>query len=130
MFGYNGDGNYLFESAWPYPLQGNEAGYNDWTPAVGTHTVTATPYSDIGAGIPLTVTFTVVDNLNGDVNGDSVIDIVDALLTAQYYVGLNPAGFNAGAADANCDTHVDIIDALLIARYYVGLEESFCTSNS
>jgi hypothetical protein len=30
----------------------------------------------------------------GDVNGDSNIDIIDALFTAQYYVGLNPANFN------------------------------------
>jgi hypothetical protein len=62
----------------------------------------------------------------GDTNGDGEIDIIDALLTAQYYVGLNPANFNPGAADANCDGNVDIIDALLIAQYYVGLITVFC----
>ena len=62
----------------------------------------------------------------GDVNGDGNIDIIDALLTAQFYVGLDPAGFNPDAGDANCDTLIDIIDALLIAQYYVGLVISFC----
>jgi rhamnogalacturonan endolyase len=66
-----------------------------------------------------------VDNL-GDVNNDGSIDIVDALLTAQYYVGLNPGNFNPAHADTNCDGSVDIVDALLIAQYYVGLISGFC----
>ncbi|MBN2536001.1 MAG: hypothetical protein JXB88_24185 [Spirochaetales bacterium] len=61
----------------------------------------------------------------GDVNSDSTIDIVDALLTAQYYVGLNPNPFNANQADVNCDGGIDIVDALLIAQYYVGLVTDF-----
>lgn len=62
----------------------------------------------------------------GDVNGDNSIDIVDALLTAQYYVDLNPSNFNASAADTNCDNNIDIVDALLISQYYVGLITGFC----
>ncbi|MBN2442972.1 MAG: hypothetical protein JXJ04_16560 [Spirochaetales bacterium] len=62
----------------------------------------------------------------GDVNGDDRVDIVDALLVAQYYVGLNPPGFNPFAGDVNCDGSVDIIDALLLAQYYVGLINDFC----
>ncbi len=57
----------------------------------------------------------------GDVNGNLTVDIVDALLTAQYYVGLDPAGFIAANADVNCSGAIDIIDALRIAQYYVGL---------
>lgn len=57
----------------------------------------------------------------GDVNSDSSVDIVDALLVAQYYVGLNPSPFDSNQADANCDGGIDIVDALLIAQYYVGL---------
>ncbi len=60
----------------------------------------------------------------GDVNGSGSIDIVDALLIAQYYVGLNPANFNSAAADANCSGSVDIVDALRIAQFYVGLISS------
>jgi len=57
----------------------------------------------------------------GDVNGSGSVDIVDALLIAQYYVGLNPTNFNRAAADVNCRTSVDIVDALLVAQFYVGL---------
>ena len=62
----------------------------------------------------------------GDVNSDGTIDILDALRTAQYYVGLDPADFNPDVADTNCDESIDIIDALLIAQYYVGLISEFC----
>ncbi len=62
----------------------------------------------------------------GDVNGSGVVDIVDALMIAQYYVGLNPSGFNSGNADTNCDGTVNIVDALKIAQYYVGLISRFC----
>ena len=58
-------------------------------------------------------------------DGESV-NIIDALLVAQYYVGLNPAGFDLSKGDVNCDGSVDIIDALLISQYYVGLITSFC----
>ncbi len=63
----------------------------------------------------------------GDVNcsGTEVIDIVDALLVAQYYVGLAPANFYACAADVNASGAIDIVDALRIAQYYVGLITSF-----
>ncbi|MBN2442604.1 MAG: glycoside hydrolase family 88 protein [Spirochaetales bacterium] len=57
----------------------------------------------------------------GDVNTDGVVDIVDALLIAQDYVGLNPANFDSTVADVNNDSSIDIVDALLIAQLYVGL---------
>jgi hypothetical protein len=63
--------------------------------------------------------------ITGDVNGSGSIDIVDALLVAQYYVGLNPAGFIAANADVTKDGSVDIVDALRIAQYYVGLITGF-----
>ena len=63
--------------------------------------------------------------LLGDVNNDGFIDIVDALLTAQYYVGLDPTGFHPELADVNADGFIDIVDALLIAQYYVGLIDTF-----
>jgi hypothetical protein len=54
----------------------------------------------------------------GDVNDNGIVDIVDALLVAQFYVGLNPSNFDEGRADANCNGTIDIVDALLIAQYY------------
>jgi endoglucanase len=74
---------------------------------------------------PPTVTSPPSGNL-GDVNASGSIDIVDALLVAQYYVGLNPSTFNVSLADTNCNDSVDIVDALLIAQYYVGLVSRFC----
>jgi hypothetical protein len=60
----------------------------------------------------------------GDVNTSGSIDIVDALLIAQYYVGLNPTNFNTAAGDVNCSGAIDIVDALRVAQYYVGLVTS------
>ncbi|MBN1217265.1 MAG: hypothetical protein JXA99_17725 [Candidatus Lokiarchaeota archaeon] len=61
----------------------------------------------------------------GDTNEDGAVNIIDALLTGQYYVGLDPAGFNPALADVNGDGSVTIVDALLIAQYYVGVIDSF-----
>jgi hypothetical protein len=79
----------------------------------GTGTATPTPSPEPG-------------NELGDVNGDNAIDIVDALLTAQYYVGLDPNDFDPSAADTDCNGNINIIDALLIAQYYVNLITEFC----
>ena len=57
----------------------------------------------------------------GDVNSDGSVNIVDALMTAQYYVGLNPPGFNASCGDVDQNQNITIVDALIIAQYYVGL---------
>lgn len=62
----------------------------------------------------------------GDVDYNGSIDIVDALLIAQFYVDLNPTPFYPEASDVNCDGITSIIDALLVARYYVDLVSSFC----
>jgi len=59
--------------------------------------------------------------LIGDVNSSGTVDIIDALLVAQYYVGIQVLNFNAAVGDTNCSGVVDIIDALRIAQYYVGL---------
>lgn len=66
----------------------------------------------------------------GDVNDDAVIDIVDALLVAQFYVGLDPQGFLQEAADVSADGDIDIVDALLIAQFYVGLINEFPASST
>ncbi len=65
----------------------------------------------------------------GDANSSGAVDIVDALIVAQYYVGLSPANIDLSASDANGDGSVGIVDALLIAQYYVGLLASLngCT---
>ncbi len=124
---YNG---VLYQNNW-YSLgdnpELNSGQYQAWTrlgpcgSSSGTPAPTAVPTATptVGPTNPPTGTL-------GDVNASGTIDIVDALLTAQYYVGLAPASFVAANADVNCDGSVDIIDALRIAQYYVGLVTAFC----
>lgn len=57
----------------------------------------------------------------GDVNSSGNVDIADALLIAQYYVGGNPGNFNQSVADVNGDGSINIQDALFVAQYYVGI---------
>ncbi|MBN1700039.1 MAG: PHB depolymerase family esterase [Spirochaetales bacterium] len=68
----------------------------------------------------------------GDVNSSGGVDIVDALVIAQYYVDLNPANFEAAVADVDGNSAINIVDALLVAQYYVGLIDSFtgCTATT
>jgi hypothetical protein len=74
------------------------------TPSEGTTISPTNPPVDTPAPTP-------VSNLS-DVNNNGSVDIVDALLTAQHDVSLNPSGFNSGNADVNCDGFIDIMDAL------------------
>jgi hypothetical protein len=64
IFGLDSNASYRTENGYPYALAGDANGkYNIWTPSLGTHTVTATPYSGGSgsgqAGGALSVTFTV-----------------------------------------------------------------------
>jgi len=66
-FNYDGNTSYHMENSAPYSIGGDTNGdYSSWTPTVGQHTLTVTPYSgsDGGgtAGGALTLTFTVVDS--------------------------------------------------------------------
>lgn len=63
-------GNYRTESGGPFSLAGDSAGnYAAWTPALGTHTLAATPYSGSGAtgtaGTARAITFGVIDDPAG-----------------------------------------------------------------
>jgi len=78
----------------------------------------------------LCLTVSVFANSIGDVNGDNVINIVDALMVAQYTVGLSPNSFTAAAADVNNSNSINIVDALMIAQYYVGLISTFPAASS
>jgi hypothetical protein len=96
----------------------------DWVRFTPQGTVT-TPPTAIPTAVPTATPVTTPTGLKGDVNGSGVVDIVDGLLIAQYYVGLNPSNFNAALADVNCSNGIDIVDALLIAQKYVGLISNF-----
>jgi len=78
-------------------------------------------YDTLGQSIRDSVYIFVDIFIIGDVNGDDLINIIDALMIAQYDVGLDPDPFPLEAADVNNDGIINIIDALLVAQYYVEL---------
>jgi hypothetical protein len=70
-------------------------------------------------------TDSVSSQMNGDVDSNYKINIVDAMFIAQYYVGMEPEKFDVTAANVNSDNKINIIDALLVAQYYVGIITGF-----
>jgi predicted secreted protein len=59
--------------------------------------------------------------LVGDVDANGTVNIIDALLIAQNYVGLSPAALTRiDLGDVNLDGLASIVDALLIVHYYIG----------
>ena len=71
------------------------------------------------------ISFAQISSIIGDTNRDGDINIIDALLVSQYYVGLEPSPFYEIDADVDCNDKIDITDALRIAQYYVNLIEEF-----
>ncbi len=66
----------------------------------------------------------------GDANGDGVVNYLDAMLIAQYYVGdIGVEDLNLEAADVNGDGVVNYLDAMMVAQYYVGDIDKFPTEN-
>lgn len=98
------------ENILPYTLFGDNNGdYNNWTPALGNYTLTATPYTGANgtgkAGTTLTRSFTVVDNTpvlsnltlvnaltNQDVGTLVNGQVIDLAITPEINVRANPAG--------------------------------------
>ncbi len=76
----------------------------------------------------------------GDVNCDTLLDVIDALVIAQYVVGIrsgvdgcpaDQAGeLHLGRADINSDGVIDVIDALEAARCDVGIASARCSAAS
>jgi len=68
--------------------------------------------------------------ITGDVDNNGVITIVDALITAQYAIGVGPASFDPSGADVDNNGTINIVDALLIAQYATGLITTFPDSRN
>lgn len=61
------------------------------------------------------------DVMYGNVNGDNTIDVSDALLACQFYLGnVAPTDAQNAAADVNGDGAVDVSDASMICQFYLG----------
>ncbi|MBQ6063277.1 MAG: hypothetical protein IJK87_06550 [Prevotella sp.] len=63
---------------------------------------------------------TIEDYMRGDVDDDGVIDLADAVLVINYYVGKPVNKFVEKAADTDGDGTIDLADAVKIINYYVG----------
>jgi hypothetical protein len=113
-FNYDGNASYRIETQAPYAigsdaLVNNVPDYNAWTPAVGNHTLTVTPYTQGGAagtaGTALTLAFTVTNNATTPTTlrtPDSPANPVAGLDYA-YYQGTwsSVAGFATASAVAS-----------------------------
>ena len=59
--------------------------------------------------------------MKGDVDNDGTIDLADAVLIINYYVGKTvPSNFVEKAAYVDNDNVIDLADAVLVINYYVG----------
>ncbi len=62
-----------------------------------------------------------IDNM-GDVNGDGVVDIQDAMLLARYAGQLiGEDALDLTAADMNSDGSINLIDVMLIMRHALSI---------
>ncbi len=72
----------------------------------------------------ISIDYTPPIDKKGDVNQDSVVNIVDALFIAQYTVETRTlTATQLTVADVNGDGQVNIVDALFIAQNTVGLRQ-------
>ena len=69
---------------------------------------------------PLEMEFEAETYIPGDANGDGEIDLTDAVLVFDYYMGEEMSDdFIEAAADFDGDGTVDLTDAVLIYEYYM-----------
>ena len=71
---------------------------------------------------------TIEDYKKGDVDGDGVVDLADAVLVINHYVGKPVNKFVAKAADVDGDGVIDLADAVRIINFYVGKVQSLAPS--
>ncbi|MGB3777281.1 MAG: malectin domain-containing carbohydrate-binding protein [Tunicatimonas sp.] len=95
-FSYDGNTNFQTENVAPYALKGDTNGdYNAWTPTLGTHTLTATPYAAANAGgtagTALTVVFSVINQANLPEPPTNLV--ATALSTTSIYLDWEDAPF-------------------------------------
>ena len=64
----------------------------------------------------------------GDVDGDGVVDLADAVLVINHYVGKPVNKFVAKAADVDGDGVIDLADAVRIINFYVGKVQTLAPS--
>ena len=61
-----------------------------------------------------------IELLKGDVNGDTNVNLADAILALKVIVGLNPTGINLNA-DVNGDNKIDLAEVIYVLQHVAGL---------
>ena len=80
------------------------------------------PFDPTTPGDPNSEQSSVDNGIVGDVNGDSVVDIVDAVQIINAYLSNTTDVLNMRLADMNSDDAIDIVDAVIIINQYLGKE--------
>ena len=70
-----------------------------------------------------------VDFVMGDVSGDGIVDLTDAITIVYYSLGQAQEGFNAAAADVNGDGNVDLTDAIIVVYTSLGANDGGSVNN-
>jgi len=85
---------------------------------------------DVSTGVGnLLLNYQLLDHIDvnvmmGDVNGDSLVNVADVVMTVNHILRRQPAGFNALAADFGSDGEIDVSDLVEIVRIITGERES------
>lgn len=107
-FGYDGIANFRLQDSAPYALASdNDGDYAAWTPTVGSHTVTATPYTGTAAtgiaGTALSLTFVVTDGTPPPPPTGACPAAADEAFTACYYNNIDFTNLAVTRTDAAID---------------------------
>ncbi len=104
-----------------FQIQWNAFAEGTSTISIQVNDLTDSDTNVIGNPIGISNSITVTPPFDlGDVNHDEIVNIVDALLISQYYVG-QEVDIDLSLADVNEDGVINIVDALLVSQYYVGI---------
>ena len=72
-------------------------------------------------GLPLTKLIEILSGLAGDINSDSIINILDVVLLVNFVLGGDtPSSAEFSAADLNNDNILNILDVVMLTNLILG----------
>ncbi|MDE6272811.1 MAG: leucine-rich repeat protein [Muribaculaceae bacterium] len=86
---------------------------------VGTATLTISTSTGITASIEVTV----INGMNGDVNGDGELTVADVITLSNYLIGLDVENFDPALADVNGDGEITFADAAMLSEKVVSYKK-------
>ena len=105
-------------------LIGTETNFvNDMIRASHGDTIRISPFDDLANFIDVVVDTTIVAVIQGDANGDVVVNLFDVLHTIDYVLGATSV-IDVQAADVNGDSYINVLDIVGIINIILGGESS------